>query len=147
MRTWGKKRTDGFRSGFEAKIAASLTELGVPFSYETVQLRLEKSLVGARCTNCNSKKIVKGVSYKPDFIIKERFVVEAKGRMTSKDRKTIDAFSKIALSKGYFYFILLQRDNKLSKTSKTKYSDWLAARGITYAVGSVVPPEWYQETP
>jgi hypothetical protein len=69
--------------------------------------------------------------------------------MTAKDRKTFLAFSKVAYSLGYSYFILLQRNNTLSKASKTRYSDWLEKNGVTYAVSAagIIPAEWYKGAP
>jgi hypothetical protein len=152
-RAWGKKRTDGYRSGFEAQIAAGLTAAGVPFTYESLSASLDKPLVGAKCYDCGSKKVGKKSSYKPDFVLPisgttYQCIVEAKGRMTAKDRKTILAFSAVAMtSYRAFFYVQIQRDNFLSPGSKTRYSDWLTKNGITYAVGTVVPPEWYEATP
>lgn len=159
MRAWGKRKEykiDGlpydFRSGYEAQIAADLIVKKVSFEYETVKLALTKPIVGAWCLECGSKKTAKKTTYKPDFIIPikgtlAKCIVEAKGRMTAKDRKTILAFSAVAQTLDSFYFVLIQRDNKLSTGSTTRYSDWLRKNGITFAVGTTIPPAWYQETP
>ena len=43
--------------------------------------------------------------------------------------------------------ILLMRDNKISKQSKTRYSDWLEKRNIKYAISEygIIPEEWLAE--
>jgi hypothetical protein len=42
---------------------------------------------------------------------------------------------------------LFMRDNKISKNSKTRYSDWCKKRGIKYAVSEHghIPDEWLAE--
>jgi hypothetical protein len=161
MKRWGKKKTYPLgtgplsielRSGYELQIAADLFNAGVPFEYEAKKYPIGRKLVGAKCADCGSKNVGKMGRYTPDFTIqipgsKLRCIVEAKGRMTSKDRKTILEFSKVALSHDALYFVLIQRDNYLAPGSKTRYSDWLKKNGITYAVGTVVPPEWYRSAP
>jgi hypothetical protein len=155
LKKWGKKRTDGYRSGYEAKIAAGLSARGVRFEYESWAAQLKKAASrGTRCSDCGSKNTEINAKYTPDFTIPipgsdMRAVVEAKGRLTAKDRKTILAFSKVALSHGCFYFVLIMRNNTLSKASKTRYSDWCRKNGITYAVSAagIVPKEWYASVP
>ncbi len=163
MRKWGKKKTYGVgdyagnnllvRSGYEAQIATALNDAGVTWFYEAEKYPIGRKLVGAKCADCGSKNVGKKGTYCPDFTLpiagsELRCIVEAKGRMTSKDRKTILEFSKVALTNFQaLYFVLIQRDNRLSPGSATKYSDWLAKNGITYAVGTVIPPAWYTEAP
>lgn len=161
-RRWGKKKTYTVdtgrkeiivRSGYEAEIAFGLLDIGVPFEYEAQTYPVGRALVGAKCADCGSKNVGKMGRYTPDFTIPIagsdlRCIVEAKGRMTAKDRKTILEFSKVALTSfSALYFVLIQRDNRLSPGSATKYSDWLTKNGITFAVGTTVPPEWYEASP
>lgn len=152
MKRWGKKRTDGFRSSYEATVAKNLTDAGVEYAYEAEKFPLVRKVVGAKCGSCGAKDILKNGSYTPDFSIKikgttARCIVETKGRMTAKDRKTIIAFANLAVSHDCFYFVLLMRDNKITPGSATYYSDWLTKNGITYAVGTTIPPEWYSDVP
>ncbi len=159
MKRWGKKktytipgRTIEVRSGYEAQIGEALDKAGVPWFYEAEKYPIGRKLVGAKCADCGSKNVGKKGTYTPDFTIPIRdsvlrCIVEAKGRMTSKDRKTILEFSKIALSHNALYFVLIQRNNRIAPGSETTYGDWLTKNGVTYAVGTIVPPEWYRSAP
>lgn len=81
--------------------------------------------------------------YTPDFWIKANGkIIETKGRFTSKDRtKTLVLLETYPHLRDTFY-MLFQRDNTLSKKSKTKYTDWCTKHGITCAVGNKVPKHW-----
>ncbi len=162
MKRWGKKKTYALtngehgmmelRSGYEMQIAENLFKAGVEFEYEAKKYPIGRKLVGAKCADCGSKNVGKLGRYCPDFTIpipgsKLRCIVEAKGRMTAKDRKTILEFSKVALSHNALYFVLIQRNNRIAPGSETTYGDWLTKNGITYAVGTTVPPEWYRSAP
>jgi hypothetical protein len=72
-------------------------------------------------------------------------IVEAKGKLDRLVRE------KMALvfeqNPDLDIRLLFMRDNKLSKTSKTRYSDWCEKRGIKYAVSEQghIPEEWLVE--
>ena len=81
--------------------------------------------------------------YNPDFIITRndghKIYVEVKGILSSMER---EKFLNILNSNpDKDIRILLVRDNLLSRTSKTRYSMWCAAKGVKYAVKSI-PDEW-----
>ena len=42
--------------------------------------------------------------------------------------------------------MLFERDHKISKRSKTRYTEWCEKRGIVCAVGREIPKEWINET-
>lgn len=123
-----KPNTDGMRSGFESKVAKALNELGVPFEYESERIKYTQP-----ATTKN---------YIPDFIIKDSFIIEAKGRLTAQDRKKMILVIRQNPDKDIR--ILFQRDNYLRKGSKTRYTDWCAKHGIKCAVSSTgtVPYDW-----
>lgn len=109
---------------------------GIEFGYETETFPIVREVVGARCADCGAKRIVKASRYTPDFFF-PGWIIEAKGKFTANDRKRV-----LALLEAYTvdherrrFAMLFMRDNKLAKTSKTRYSDWCKARGIPYAIG------------
>lgn len=157
LRTWGKKKLylfhDGsnsiaLRSGYEFKIVQNLKKDGIEFKYEPTTFGLMIPEVGRLCSKCSSNDVWKKTKYTPDFRLYDEAdgqesYVEAKGRLTAKERKIILAFrDQICVKQGIGYAVLIQRDNKLSKTSKTRYSDWLKKNGIPFAIGERIPPKW-----
>ena len=121
------------RNKFERLIEQSLKKraktLGVQVDYETEKLQYEL------------KK-----RYTPDWIItfpsgRKRYI-ETKGYFRPEDRTKI--LSVLHHHPGIDLRLVFQRDNFLSKTSKTRYSDWAKQHGITFALGSV-PTDWMRE--
>jgi len=85
-------------------------------------------------------------TYTPDFTLNNGAIVEAKGRFTGKDRtKTKEVLNAYPYIKDRFH-ILFQRNNKLSKKSKTTYMDWCKKNDIKCAVGDTVPAAWLKES-
>ena len=71
---WMKKKRyhrskEGYRSRFEERVANNLEQMGVAFSYETERLTYTVFR-----------------TYKPDFILPNGVIVEAKGYFTPADR-------------------------------------------------------------
>lgn len=128
-----------YRSWLEYDFAQSLIQNGVcekEPEYETIHVKYRVPEVTS--------------VYIPDFPIRRKdgtilFVVEVKGRFDPDDRK------KIALVKQQHptldVRLLFQADNKLNKSSKTRYTDWCSKRGITCAVSKngKIPDEWLEE--
>jgi len=131
-----------YRSWYEHDVAKSLTTYGLVVEdtgqpeYES--LRLLYTVPSRKAT------------YTPDFTVRHSdgtiaFVVESKGNFTEADRK------KMALIRTQYPVldvrILFQSDNKLSKSSHTRYSDWCEKRGIKCAVSrsGAIPLEWVEE--
>lgn len=142
-KTWGKKRTDGYRSGFEARVAEDLKKRGIPFEYEPTTFVLHVVDVGRLCNSCGSNDVARVSRYTPDFRLGNNRYVETKGRLTSKERRIILAFwEQVAKPNDLGYYVLLQRDNWMTKAKKQRYSDWLKRMGIPYAVGEKIPDEW-----
>jgi len=138
--SWGKKRKSGYRSGAEEKLAETLTESGVGFTYESLTLEYEKTVRKGKCNQCGSTKgVVKVATYKPDFILDNGIVIEYKGRLTASDRSKLVAVKKtnpeIKLK------LLFGSDNKLAKNNDKRYSQWATENGFDYAIGSP-PRRW-----
>lgn len=139
----GGVRADGYRSAFEARVAADLATRGVAFTYESVEYPLTvPGTAGHICMNCGMRRIARLTRYTPDFqIAGGALIVETKGRFTGRDRKVALAFvAQYAKN----YRLLFMRNNRLSKSSKTTYGDWCDKHGISWAVGPSVPGEWLE---
>lgn len=134
---WKKKHktTDGtkvtLRSGLEKRTAEFLDANKVAYEYETVTLEYEVP--------------AKKHKYKPDFILANGIIIEAKGRFDAATRQKMSLVIEQNPDKDIR--LLFMRDNTISKSSKTKYSDWCEARGIKYHVSAdgKVPQEWLRE--
>ncbi|CQJ56303.1 TPA: endonuclease I [Yersinia enterocolitica] len=113
-----------YRSGFEKVVADKLNP--DEFSYES---------------NSYEYTVVK--KYKPDFQLSNGILVETKGLWTSEDR-TKHKLVREANSELDIRF-LFQRDNKLNKNSKTRYSDYCKKMGWKYAIGNEIPKDWRDE--
>ena len=123
------KECEPYRSFLEVEIANDLEEKGVEFEYECRVLTYEEPAHIRR--------------YTPDFVLPNGIIVEAKGIWSAKDRKkmslVMEQHPELDIR------MLFERNQKLSKTSKTRYADWCKKRGIKYAIGRSVPQEWLDE--
>lgn len=130
---WKKKEV---RSGLEERVRKDLDRRKVPYEYESLKIPYYKLV----CNNCGHP--VKKGNYIPDFIIGS-VIVEAKGRFTAIDRAKHLAVHK--LNPEIDLRILFQRNQKISKISKTHYTDWCETHNIQYAIGEKVPEEWVKD--
>ena len=126
----------GLRSGFEHTIAQALDAAGVEYEYERESFSWLEKVPRAVCLECDGPAYAKR-SYTPDFFLSSGVIVEAKGRFTAKDRKISLAMKE----QGRDIRLVFQFDNKLSRTSKSRYSDWCVKNDIQYALKEV-PESW-----
>lgn len=133
-RRHGWKRThkgNTLRSGFEHRVAKFLDSKKVKYEYETVIIDYEVPA---------SKH-----KYKPDFVLPNGVIVEVKGRFTPQDRRkmalVIEQHPELDIR------LLFMMNNTLSKSSKTRYTDWCEKRGIKCVVDKdgKIPKEWYKD--
>lgn len=115
------------KSKFEDTGVKFLRQHKVDFEYESLKIPYQKTSI-----------------YVPDFIlIKSGIIIEFKGRFRAEDR------AKHLLIKEqhpeYDIRFVFLFDNKLNKSSHTRYSDWCVKHGFQYAVG-MIPKEWLEET-
>lgn len=116
------------RSGYEKKVRKCLEENKVQYTYESMVIKYVVP---------ETKR-----SYTPDFILPNGVIIEAKGYWDAESRRkmalVVEQNPHLKLK------MLLQRDNTISKKSKTKYSDWAKARGIECVVSpqGLIPEEW-----
>lgn len=131
------------RSKFERRIAKALKDEGIPFEYESIQLEYYKNIRSSHCLDCESRNIAVSRWYTPDFVLKNGdLIIETKGRFTSSDRTKMLAVMED--HPDLDIRMVFMRDNKLSKSSDTKYSEWCEKHGIKYAIGHI-PKEWTDE--
>ena len=81
-------------------------------------------------------------TYKPDWVLPNGIILEAKGRFTAPDRaKHLHIKAQHPDLDIRFVF---KYDNKLYKASTTRYSDWCDSKGYKYAFNEV-PKLWLKE--
>jgi hypothetical protein len=111
---------------------------GVEWDYESETFPIVVPVGTINCPNCGKVSGAKASRYTPDFFF-PRWIIEAKGKFTAKDRKRVLAL--LEAKRDFFkrdprrFGMLFMRDNKISKSSKTRYSDWCEKNGIPYAFG------------
>lgn len=130
---WKKKHGKlTLRSGLEKRTAEYLESNKIPFEYETLTIEY---VVPAKTHK-----------YKPDFILDSGIIVEAKGRFDAATRQKMAYV--IEQNPDLDIRLLFMRDNTISKSSKTKYSDWCEKRGIKYHVSAAgeIPEDWIKPT-
>jgi hypothetical protein len=129
------------RSGFEFDVWRWLQEAGCEFEYEKESYELWLKVTrGHKCIACGKTSVVKRSLYTPDFFLANGVVIETKGRFTALDRKK--ALAILEQWPDVDYRLVFQRDNKLSKSSGTRYSTWAESKGIPWHIGRRVPKEW-----
>lgn len=121
------------RSGLEERVRKDLDERKIKYEYETLKLPYIKKI----CPHCG--EVLQKGNYVPDFII-GNLIVEVKGRFTAEDRKKHKAVREMNPDRDIR--ILFQRDQKIAKNSKTKYSDWCLKNSIVFAFGENIPDSW-----
>lgn len=116
------------RSGYEKKVRKCLEENKVQYTYESMVIKYVVP---------ETKR-----SYTPDFILPNGVIIEAKGYWDAESRRKMALV--VEQNPHLKIKMLLQRDNTISKKSKTKYSDWAKARGIECVVSpqGIIPEEW-----
>lgn len=125
-----KKSHNGLdlRSGLEKRTAEYLDSKGIEYDYETLVIHYEVP--------------AKFHKYKPDFILPNGVIVEAKGKFDAATRQKMAYV--IEQNPELDIRLLFMRDNTISKTSRTRYSDWCNKRAIKFHVSAegVVPDDW-----
>jgi hypothetical protein len=125
-------RSDGFKSGLEAKIAKQIMEVtGKPALYETLTIEYTKP-----------ERVHK---YKPDFSLLEDygFIIESKGIFDAEDRE------KHRLVKEQhphldIRFVFTRSEAPIYKGSPTTMAMWCNRNGFKYA-DKLIPIAWFKE--
>lgn len=119
-----------YRSWLEADVAQDLKKRKIKFGYETRSI-----------TYVEPSKVR---TYTPDLDIGEDLIVEVKGRWTAQDRRKMGHV--LEQNPDLDIRILFDKDNTISRNSKTRYSDWCKKRQIKFAIGNKVPQGWIDES-
>ena len=123
------KQINGYRSGFENKVASALSEQKVKFEYEVTQIEYVKPETYHK--------------YTVDFTLPNGILIETKGRWTLEDRK-----KHLLIKKQHpnldIRFVFQNPKGKIRKGSKTTYADYCDKHGILWA-DKEIPNEWLLE--
>jgi hypothetical protein len=119
---------DGFRGTLEHRIAKDLKSKKAKFDYETI--RIKWSYLTHR-------------TYKPDFILSNGIIIEAKGFFQGRERTRALAIRKQHPSLD-IRFVFGNSNNKLYTGSKTTYAEWCEENGFKYS-DKTIPEEWLKE--
>jgi len=123
------KQINGYRSGFENKVASALSEQKVNFKYEVTQIEYIRP-------QTNHK-------YTVDFTLPNGILIETKGRWTLEDRKK-HLLIKKQHPKLDIRFVFQNPNGKIRKGSKTTYSDFCEKYDIPWA-DKFIPESWLNE--
>jgi hypothetical protein len=124
---------NGYRSGLEEVIAASLEHRGVEFEFEQEKLLWQPE--------------ARWHTYRPDFTFKKKdgttMYVESKGYLTPADRKKMVDVKRCnpALD---IRFVFQRARTPINKGSKTTYGDWATKQGFQWSEMDV-PDGWLEE--
>ena len=124
-------RVGRYRSPFEARLAEFLDAAGVGYEYETLKLSYTVPAV---------KKI-----YRPDFILSNGIIIEAKGEWCAADRKKIQLVREQHPHLD-IRMVFYNARAKIYKGSNTTYAQWADEHAIPWAHRNI-PPEWLKESP
>ena len=132
-----------FKSYYEYQISIDLTKRGIEWEYEGTKYTYHLTTRRGFCPDCGSKGTKEAHTYTPDWYLPDSdIVIESKGRFTGKDRNIqkamLEEHPELNIKMLFLY------DNKLSKSSKTKYSQWCDKYEIDYHVSKegIIPERW-----
>lgn len=137
----GRYEFDGyeFKSKFELGLAKQLKEVGVNYEYEKESWEYFTKVTNGLCSDCDGTHVTQRRWYTPDFFLPNGVVIEAKGHFTASNRATLKAVRKAHPTVDLR--LVFQTDNRISRSSRTKCSEWCEQFGFLYAVKEI-PEEW-----
>ena len=116
------------KSKFEYDVAKWLRSVKQKVRYEEIRIKYA---------------VMRHRYYKPDFILNNGIIIEAKGWLRPSDR-TKHLLIQAQYPDLDIRFLFQNANNLLRKGSKTRYSDWCAKHGFLYA-HQEIPKEWLTE--
>ena len=114
-----------YRSGLEERFGKLLDKQGVPFLYEVEKFAY-----------------VTESKYTPDFFLPNGVIIEAKGFFKPSDRRKMLAVKQQHPELDIRF--VFQRNNTISKNSKTTYGAWADKYGFPWCIFPDVPTHWYE---
>ena len=112
-----------YRSGLEERFGKYLDKHAVPYLYE-----IEKYGYVTEST------------YRPDFFLPNGVIIECKGFLKPSDRRKMIAVKKAHPELDLRF--VFQRNNTISKQSKTTYGAWADKHGFPWCIYPDVPSDW-----
>ena len=112
-----------YRSGLEDRISKLLDKKNVPFLYEVQKF-----------------DYVTESKYTPDFFLPNGVIIEAKGFFKPSDRRKMLAVKKQNPELDIRF--VFQRNNTLTRTSKTTYGAWAEKHGFEWCLYPDIPESW-----
>lgn len=112
-----------YRSGLEERLSKTLDKYGVPYLYE-----------------CSKYPYVTESKYTPDFFLPNGVIIEAKGFFKPSDRRKMLAVKNQHPELDIRF--VFQRNNTLSKNSKTTYGDWCDKYEFPWCIYPDIPQDW-----
>ena len=112
-----------YRSGLEERLSKHLDKLNVPYLYEVEKYSY----------TTESK-------YTPDFFLPSGIIIEAKGFFKPSDRRKM-----LAVKTQHPHLdirFIFQRNNTLTKQSKTTYGAWSEKHGFPWCIFPNIPEDW-----
>ena len=115
-----------YRSRLEERLAQWFELNNIPFEYET--LKLDYTVTA---------------TYRPDFILPNGVILEAKGYLKPGDRRKMLCVRDANPDKD-IRFVFQAPNNKLNKNSSTTYWALAEKHGFKWCPSNNIPPDWYQ---
>jgi hypothetical protein len=113
------------RSGLEERVSKFFDKANVPYLYEAQKYAY-----------------VTESKYTPDFFLKNDIILECKGFFKPSDRRKM-----LAVKTQHPHLdirFIFQRNNTLTKASKSTYGDWCDRHGFPWCIFPDIPPTWLQ---
>jgi hypothetical protein len=114
----------------EEAVAKQLKELNILFQYETLKIKYQKPLYIS--------------FYKPDFILPNGIIIEAKGQFVTKDRKKHKLIRQQYGNKYDIRFVFSNFNTRIGKKSKTTYAKWCETNDFKFS-NVTIPLSWIRE--
>ncbi len=114
-----------YRSKLEQTVANTLEKQGITYLYEAEKY-----------------DYVTRSRYTPDFFLKNGVILEVKGFFAPSDRRKM-----IAVKEQHPELdirLVFQRNNTLTKKSKTTYGAWAEKHGFLWCIWPHIPTDWLQ---
>ena len=112
-----------YRSGLEDRVSKFFDKQAIPYLYEIQKF-----------------DYVTESRYTPDFFLKNGVIIECKGFLKPSDRRKMIAVKKQHPELDIRF--IFQRNNTITKQSKTTYGDWADKHGFPWCVYPAIPQSW-----
>lgn len=120
----------GYRSQYEADVAAALATTGEDIQYEALRIPYVVNICA---------------TYKPDFVLpKQAIMLEVKGEFRKEDR---DKMQRVKAQYPHLDIRILFQAPKGKVAGKLTAAEWADNNGFPWCKGPSLPPEWFKHKP